>query len=100
MFSIAQTFITPAQCSEKLLTRLARNEHFTPDLIEELRQMLATYPPLAIARNIEAACDQLVEEGQCPGFPDNGEMDAYLDLLQGLWKLGRVVELTYPLAAA
>lgn len=90
----------PMDSIQALLLRLGLNRYYTPELLADVRHLLLEYPPQAVARCLEQACDQLVQEGQAPDFPDNGQMDAYLDLLEGLRTLGKNSHFTYISAAA
>ncbi|MBC6698099.1 hypothetical protein [Hymenobacter sp. BT190] len=81
--------LAPAWECARFVVELRHHPIFAADLamLDELHELLRRYPPSRIAQAFEEACNQLVEQGQCPEWPDNGEADAYVRVLSGLWDL-------------
>ncbi|OUJ68811.1 hypothetical protein [Hymenobacter crusticola] len=92
--------LAPVHEAASLIARLALTSIIPAPALEDLRELLAKVPPHRIICALEDATIQLVEEGHSPEWPDNGEADAYADLIVSLRRLATLSEASAPLAAA
>lgn len=96
----APAVLATAHDAASLIARLALQTRIPAAILEEVRGLLATYPPRRIARALDEAISLSIIAGRTPVWPPTRDVQALQDLLLGLLDLADQTQLiTYSLAA-